>query len=269
MQRWRFIDSGSNCGPENMALDETLLHTFDSSSSLPVFRLYGWSPPALSLGRFQKASDVLDLDRCRAAGVLVVRRITGGGVIYHADELTYSIVCSQQNIAASKSIKDSFRVLTGFLLEFYRGLGLDAVYAVDGALKGEAFGERTDYCFAGKETFDVVIGGRKIGGNAQRRTRQFVFQHGSIPLLNRAEEGIRFLRKRPVMGMGGRITSLTDEGITPELEMLKSRLKAAFCSSLDVDLVNIPATGVEREYVGRLVKDKYMDDGWNVRGEVF
>ena len=75
-----------------MAIDEALLRSFDPVSSPPILRLYGWSPPALSLGRFQKADQVLDLERCRADGVAVVRRVTGGGVIYHADELTLSLI---------------------------------------------------------------------------------------------------------------------------------------------------------------------------------
>ena len=173
-----------------MAIDEALLRSFDPESSLPVLRLYGWNPPALSLGRFQNAAEVLDLERCRADGVAVVRRVTGGGVIYHADELTYSLVCAPYQIPPASSVKDSFRVLTGFLLAFYRTLGLDAAYAVDAVPEGTRLGERTAFCFAGRESFDILADGRKIGGNAQRRLKGVIFQHGSIPLQNRAVTGL-------------------------------------------------------------------------------
>ena len=128
---WRLVDTGPLSGPANMAIDEALLDAFDPGRSAPVLRLYGWRPPALSLGRFQDPPSVLDLDRCRADGVPVVRRITGGGVIYHADELTYAIVCAPHHLPAASTIKETFRHLTGFLLAFYRSLGLDAGRGLD------------------------------------------------------------------------------------------------------------------------------------------
>jgi lipoate-protein ligase A len=114
-----------------MAVDEALLACFDPAVSAPVLRLYGWHPPAFSLGRFQDAGQVLDLEKCRETGIPVVRRITGGGVIYHADELTYSLVCAPRQVPPARSVKDSFRVLTSFLLRLYEKLGLTARYALD------------------------------------------------------------------------------------------------------------------------------------------
>ena len=266
MQKWRFIDSGNSDGPENMALDEALLQSFDSHSTQPVLRLYGWSPPALSLGRFQKADDILDLEKCRAAGVSVVRRITGGGVIFHADELTYSIVCAPHHIPASDSIKDSFRVLTAFLLQFYRDLGLDAGYAVDRKSSAEKIGERSEFCFAGKETFDILINGRKIGGNAQRRKREVIFQHGSIPLIGRVDDGIKFLRVRP-RGVKELVTSLSESGIAADSGVLKTRLKDAFLNNLQAELLDETLTGDEQKLVERLKSEKYLNENWNVHGE--
>lgn len=249
-----------------MAVDEALLLSFDPQTSLPVLRLYGWSPPTLSLGRFQKADEILDHVRCRSAGVQVVRRITGGGVIFHADEITYSIVCAPHQIPAVNSIKDSFRVLTGFLLQFYRKLGLSASYAIDCKASGETLGERTSYCFAGKETFDILLDGRKIGGNAQRRMKQVIFQHGSIPLLSRFEEGARFLRESPT-GLEQRVTSLSAVGIVPDSEFLKAGLKDAFSASLDVLLVDQSLRADEQKLAARLASEKYLQASWNLHGE--
>lgn len=249
-----------------MAVDEALLLSFDPQASLPVLRLYGWAPPALSLGRFQKADEILDHVRCRSAGVPVVRRITGGGVIYHSDEITYSIVCAPHQIPAVNSIKDSFRVLTGFLLQFYRKLGLRAAYAIDSKVGGERLGVRTPFCFAGKETFDILLDGRKIGGNAQRRMKQVVFQHGSIPLLARFEEGSRFLCEPPV-DLDQRVTSLSAEGIMLDPDILKAMLRDAFCASLDVLLVDQPLRADEQKLAARLVSEKYLQASWNLHGE--
>src|SRR4051812_14673902 len=96
--RWRLIDTGALDGPSNMAVDEALLRCFDPVRSLPVLRIYGWNPPALSLGRYQDAAAALHLSLCAHDGVPVVRRMTGGGIIFHALELTYSIVCAPGHI---------------------------------------------------------------------------------------------------------------------------------------------------------------------------
>ncbi|HBA72165.1 MAG: lipoate--protein ligase [Geobacteraceae bacterium GWC2_55_20] len=262
---WRLIDTGTLSGPENMALDEALLCAFDQYSK-PILRLYGWHPAAISLGRFQKAREVLDTGRCLADGTTIVRRITGGGVIYHADELTYSIICSPEQIPETNSIKDSFRVLTGFLLRFYRDLGLDASYAVDGNNSGEKLGERTPFCFAGKETYDILVNGRKIGGNAQRRLKRIIFQHGSIPILSRVAEGIACLRHRPE-NLAGRVTCLAAEGVLQDTDYLKTVLKNAFCGNLDTVLKVADPEEYELGLAGRLLHEKYLNENWNLNGE--
>jgi len=262
---WRLITSEPFPGAENMAVDEALLRSFDPDSSPPVLRLYGWEPPALSLGRFQKAEAVLDLERCRADGVTIVRRVTGGGVIYHADELTYSIVCAPGQIPPASSVKDSFRVLTGFLLSFYRGLGLDPAYAVDAAPAGTALGERTHFCFAGRESFDILVNGGKLGGNAQRRTRGVIFQHGSIPILNLTATGLAYMRENSPELVGG-VVSLAECGVSAGREELQAGLAAAFRECFGVEMREGQLSAAERESAKALVEKKYSTDLWNLEG---
>jgi lipoyl(octanoyl) transferase len=262
---WRLIDTGCLDGYSNMAIDEALLHSFDPASSLPVLRLYGWLRPSLSLGRFQKADEVLDLEKCLDAGVPVVRRITGGGVIYHADELTYSIICAPGQIPPAASIKDSFRVLTGFLLDFYRRFGLDAGYAVDVVPVGMRLGERTDFCFAGRESFDILINGCKIGGNAQRRQKNVIFQHGSIPLSNHVETGLSYMRKR-FSGCEVGVVSLADCGTASGRDCLHEEIVSAFSSSFAVKLVKDELSRDELFQFKALKNNKYATDRWNLEG---
>lgn len=263
---WRLIDDDLLSGSRAMAVDESLLQSFNPSCSPPVLRLYGWREPTLSLGRFQAAAELLDLDRCRFQRVPFVRRISGGGVIYHGGELTYSIVCSPHHLPTSVSIKDSYRVLTGFLLTFYRNLGLKAGFAGDGPPPHTPLGTPTSYCFAGRETFDILIADRKIGGNAQRRQKQVIFQHGSIPLFNRVMEGVFFLRERSVP-LEDRVTSLAQEGITLDPHLLREKLKQAFCTALSADLQNDCLTDGEQQCADRLEREKYTADTWNLNGE--
>ena len=250
-----------------MAIDEALLCLFDPEDSVPILRTYGWDPPALSLGRFQISGEVLDLDRCSGNDVSVVRRFSGGGTIYHADELTYSIVCSPEQIPSTASVKDSFRVLTGFLIDFYGMLGLQARYAVDTVSDAERLGERTAFCFAGKETFDILIDGKKIGGNAQRRRKNVIFQHGSIPVVNRVKYGLQFMKDRsPVHGANS--VSLSDCGVSADIPALKRMLVEAFGCRMGVETSVSNLSQDEQRTTQELMAKKYTSDRWNLQGEV-
>jgi lipoyl(octanoyl) transferase len=261
---WRLIDAGPLDGPSNMALDEALLSCFDEKSSQPILRLYGWAPPALSLGRYQDADAALKLDLCAADGVAVVRRMTGGGIIFHAQELTYSIVCGPTDIGDAAGVKDGFRRLCGFLLGTYQRLGLAATFAVDLNAAGERLGERTDFCFAGKEEFDVLVNGRKIGGNAQRRKRGVILQHGSIPLESRVQDAVRYL-KGAAPGAEEAV-SLAELGLRPELAELKQMLVDSFKERLGVSVVAATVSAEELHAAAKLEAKKYRNDEWNLHG---
>jgi lipoyl(octanoyl) transferase len=258
---WRFIDNGPRNGSSNMAVDEALLTCFDPGVSRPVFRIYGWEPPALSLGRFQKAREILDHERCSAAAMPVVRRITGGGVIYHADELTYSIVCSPDHVPPAASIKESFRVLTSFLVRFYERLGLNPCYAMESFPDRNGPGERSPFCFAGRESYDILIAGKKIGGNAQRRLKNVIFQHGSIPLVNRAEFGAAFLNRPPV-GIGAATAALFELGVDSTRDELRRLMAESFAETLPAALEGDSLTGEEESTADRLTLHKHSLSSW-------
>jgi len=243
---WRFIDTGSLSGVENMAIDEALLACFRPGESAPILRLYGWNPPAFSFGRFQKPEEIIDLHRCRADRVQVVKRITGGGVIYHAAELTYSLVCPADFLPGSRGVKDAFYQLTSFLVRFYKKLGLDAGHAVDSYAGDKKLGERTPLCFAGIESCDILINGRKIGGNAQRRLKNVIFQHGSIPLQQMAVAGNRYLLCQD-SEIAARTTALADQGVDVERGQLAELLAASFSESFRVACNPDQLTEAERK----------------------
>jgi lipoyl(octanoyl) transferase len=261
---WRLIDTGPLSGPANMAVDEALLSCFDPDNSRPVLRLYGWNPPALSLGRYQEAAATLKMEAAAADGVAVVRRMTGGGIIFHADELTYSIVCSPEQIGEA-GVKDGFRRLCAFLVGTYRRLGLEPAFAADRNPGCERLGERTAFCFAGKEEFDVVVNGRKIGGNAQRRLRRAILQHGSIPLQNRVPDGLRYLREAAPAAAGA--VSLAELGLFPELPVLKRMLADSFEEALGVRLLPESLTDLEKRGAAQLEQHKYCCSEWSHQGQ--
>lgn len=261
---WRLIATGPCPGRENMAIDEALFRCFDPASSPPTLRLYGWQPAALSLGRFQKAADDLDLARCAADNLTIVRRITGGGAIWHADELTYSLVCSPRQIPSASSVKESFRVLTSFLLCFYHAVGLQAGYAVDLVPDTGRLGQRAPLCFAGREPYDILIHGRKIGGNAQRRSRQVIFQHGSVPLLDRVAEGLAYLKRQPPALA---TTCLHCEGVSASEATVQQLLIRQFEEQLAARLQPALLTEQEANLARQLAGTKYQNSTWNLEGK--
>jgi lipoate-protein ligase A len=176
--RWRLIVDGAADGAGNMALDEAILGAVIEGQVPPTLRLYAWSPPCLSLGRSQPLGDV-DLEACRAAGVDVVRRPTGGKAILHTDELTYSVTLPAGDPRAAGDITEGYRRLSEGLLAGLRRLGVDAVPADKGKRQG---GQPGPVCFETPSNHEITVGGRKLAGSAQWRTRGGVLQHGSLPL---------------------------------------------------------------------------------------
>ncbi len=160
-----------------MAVDEALAEGVRAGSE-PFLRFYLWSPATLSLGRFQNPTDGLSEEALR---VPRVRRMTGGGGIWHANELTYSLGCTQEDLG-TLGVKPSFERLCGFLLDTWRRLGWDADFAKDRIVDATSLGRYAPACFAGSEEYDILVAGKKLGGNAQRRDRKGIFQHGSLPL---------------------------------------------------------------------------------------
>ena len=107
--------------------------------------------------------------------------------------------------------------------------------------------------------------GIKIGGNAQRRLKNIIFQHGSIPLKNRAEEGGAFMREKP-LNLLEQTSSLAESGLGEGESELKSLLAESFREEMGVELQEDRLTTQEETKSVKLLR-KYRDDGWNLRGE--
>ena len=148
---------------------------------------------------------MLALDECQRDGIDIVRRPTGGGAIFHNKDLSYSIICDADIIGERLSVQDTYKKLCYFLVLSYRELGFDACFA-DGVIKKHP---KADFCFAGIEKFDILINGRKIGGNAQKRCRKIIFQHGSIPF--NMDNNIEKYFKKPIGDKWATLTTPKDE----------------------------------------------------------
>lgn len=260
---WCLINDLPKSAAENMAIDEALLCSFDPETSLPLLRIYGWQPAALSIGRYQSVKEV-NLEYCQRNGIELVRRISGGGAVFHADELTYTLICTAEQAALAGSIKESFRQLTSFLMEFYRSLGFAPCYAVDTAAAVQT--AHAPFCYAANEDYDILINDYKIGGNAQRRLRRKIFQHGSIPLADHLQKGTAVMSCR-VHTKAIKATCLHNLGVKMGREKLISLLVAAFTYKTGCNLHKRQLTSKEQVMAEQLATEKYRHNRWTLAGE--
>jgi lipoate-protein ligase A len=267
------IDSGPGDASTNMAVDEAILRGYSGGGSPPTFRIYSWQPSAISFGYSQDASRCLDLYACRRSGRDVVRRITGGGIIDHQEEITYSLVASAEDLGVTGRVVRSYKTISSFLIEFYRRLGLDAAYACDASdATGERFGQASALCYASKEKYDIVIGTKKIGGSAQKRTRGVIFQHGSIPLRRPAVPTERFLNSGDTL-LNSELSNVSPEqpayleeltGAPADGDELGRLLVDSFCATFGVGTDAAGLTGYEKRSAEDLRERKYKSIEWTM-----
>ncbi|HEY1390168.1 MAG TPA: lipoate--protein ligase family protein [Ktedonobacterales bacterium] len=176
---WRLIiERAPRTGAWNMALDEAIMDAVAEGDAPPTLRFYAWEPPCLSLGKRQPL-DGIDLARCRADGIDVVCRATGGFAILHTDELTYSVATRPDDPRADGAILDAYRTLSQGLMAGLRLLG--ATPEMNPVVPGGVH-NASAACFEAPSAYEIVMGGRKLLGSAQVRPAGRVLQHGSLPL---------------------------------------------------------------------------------------
>ena len=218
-----YHDESPHSAAMNMAIDEALLET----AVAPTIRFYRWRSPALSFGYFGKFSDVA----IYAAERDLVRRWTGGGIVFHGDDLTYSIVIPASDPVFDESSIAIYEKIHRALADALNGVGERAVVAggVDpGGIALSKHAAASGYnCFANPVRADVMINGRKIAGAAQRRTRRGLLQQGSI------------------------------QGI-----VMKTDLAEKFAQALSVNCSEFEITGEAFQRARELAQQKYGSDSW-------
>ena len=176
--QWRLVLDPPMPGKENMERDLEIMEEVATGESAPCLRLYRWSPPAVSLGYFQDANEVIDLAACREAGVDVVRRPTGGRVVLHHDELTYSIIVPEIHPFIDKGgVLDAYRSISRGIVTAFNLLGITVSLTPEE--KSQA-GLTPGSCFDTPSAYEIQVDGKKVVGSAQLRRDGIVLQHGTI-----------------------------------------------------------------------------------------
>ena len=166
VESWFFLESPPADAATNMALDEALLRTAGERRR-PLLRVYAWSKPAVSFGYFQKFPAHL------AGQYEIVRRPTGGGVVYHINDTTYTVVAPADDALSKMMTSDAYCALHRAVAAAFDSvptLHADKILSPQGEYE----------CFQKPVHGDVVAEGRKLAGGAQRRTKWGLLHQGSI-----------------------------------------------------------------------------------------
>jgi lipoate-protein ligase A len=285
MRQWRLIYDTPANGAANMAADEAILNAVSEGRCAPTLRLYGWSPPCLSLGYGQRVDEV-DLARLASSGWTLVRRPTGGRAILHTDELTYSLALPAHHPLAAGGVIESYRRISAALLAALRILG--AVPQADPQAAGAQGGT---VCFETPSHYEITAMGKKLVGSAQVRRKDGVLQHGTLPLcgdlaricnaLRYETEAAREQAKEQVRARGATLrevllsptpsppTPLPQGEGSPNLfnvwKTAADTLAQGFKTTFGITFEIGSLTDAEREDAATLEQTKYGSDKWTKR----
>ena len=251
-EKWRLLKTENYTASKNMAIDRAVLFANSENKVPPTVRFFTWSPPAISIGYFQSLEEEVDLDVCKNLGVDYVRRITGGGAVFHDKELTYSIVIPESHPQIPKNIMESYGRICGAIIKGLKQMGIDSKYI---------------------PINDIVTDRKKISGNAQTRKARTVLQHGTI-LVDVDVDKMFSLLKVPNEKIKDKMIADVKERVTSIKHILgrnisfndaAEAMKIGFEEEFNVELINGSLTEEEIKLSKKFEKELFSSKDWNHR----
>jgi len=260
MKTWRLLKLEAQDAYTNMAIDEAVTIARINNSVPNTLRLYRWKPSAVSVGRFQDVFNEVQVENCRLHGVDIVRRITGGGTVYHdADgEITYSVVAGEKDFGTTDVVY-AYNTICNGLIEAAKMLGVNADFN-----PGDP-----------RNCPNIAIDQKKVSGSAQFHKGGVLLQHGTFLLDINLKKMFTFLRvpwaktKDEVVCVAeNRITSLSKELQRHiSVEEAYQALIHGFQRALKTELSEDNLTSQELHVASRLKQDKFSQESWNLQAK--
>jgi lipoyl(octanoyl) transferase len=257
---WRLLITEPTDGATNMAIDEALWRARQAENTPPTLRFFAWAPPTVSLGYGQALGRDVDVEICRALGVGLVRRPTGGSAIYHDGperELTYSVTATAADLGIGPDLLETYQWIGRALLRGLRALGAPAELVPERPPDGPA----PAFCFARTGVFEIEAGGKKLVGSAQRRQGDSFLQHGAV-LLGVDAPRLRALFPTTRDPLSTLTTLETALGRRPSFDEVAGALTDAFEAEHGLDLRPGGLSADETDRVARLVSERYASPAW-------
>lgn len=259
VEEWRLIESGHCRASYNMALDEAIAAAVRKGTQPATLRLYGWEKTSLSLGCFQDASGI-DLSYCSARDIPIVRRPTGGRAVLHDRELTYSFSTRTDRGPFSKGLLDSYRKIAGAFQCALEKSGIESEARKDRERGSVLTG--SPLCFQSSSFGEILAGGRKLIGSAQKRWSDGLLQQGSIPYFHDLKETRRVFGINEPAELSG-MTGIME--MSPDLKEkeIRGMIRRAFEETFDIILVQSDPSPWEKSLARELESEKYLQFRWN------
>ncbi len=257
---WRLLGPEKRDAFFNMAVDEAILQAVIEEKAPNTLRLYRWSPSAVSIGRFQNVHNEVNLEACETHGVDVVRRVSGGGAVYHdfEDEVTYSVAVKKVDLGTD-DVAEAYRRICDGLIEAARNLSVNAEYN-----EGNV-----------KQCPNITVRDRKVSGSAQAHKKGVILQHGTLLLNVDLKRMFTFLKVPwadacvDLMSIAGRkITSVAEEtGRNVPVDLAYRALIEGFENALGVEFAKGKLSKYELDVAERLERERYSKRMWNLEGK--
>ena len=254
---WRLIDDIPRKAFFNMALDEAISESVKNRLSPPTLRLYLWSEPSVSIGYFQKTSEI-NVEYCEGKGYPIVRRSTGGTAILHDSEITYSLSARTDIEPFRKGLLQNYMAISNALVSALRQFNLNAEIS-----KSKNRGQRAPLCFKTSSYGEISVNGQKIIGSAQRRYKECFLQQGTILFDLNERELIRVIRQKSGASDVSEIGTITKFDPSVTVKNLKNTLKNSFENIFNIQFALEGPTEFEMNLAGKLEAEKYSTKNWN------
>lgn len=261
--RCRFIDTGCNSAYANMAVDEALLEL----SEIPALRVYRWNPSAISIGYSQNALAEINMEKCMRNSIAVVRRITGGKAVLHENDVTYSFILPEKPQLLPKDVTESYRLIANALVLAFKKIGVNA------QIKRRQRKVATSLCFSSLNWYEITARNKKISGSAQKRIKGKILQHGPLLVDFNYEKNSELLNScsglNNAENLKKKITSIKNE-LNADISFceIAEAIKYGFQKNFNFDFFDDSLTKKEEKLAGKLEKEKYSTDEWNLKGRV-
>ena len=258
VKEWNLIaDKKSLRGSFNMAIDDFL---FQSLSREPqtYLRFYRWERPTVSLGYSQDIRKVVDVEYCQKQGIDIVRRMTGGKLVLHHKEVTYSL-CSSDRETFTSTLTDSYRLISQALMRGFEKMGLKS-YLAEAPPNSYVRGNLPCFSFPARD--EIEVEGKKLVGSAQKRAGSKFIQHGSIPL--EEDEGflahVSFLKKEDSKG---RMISLSQAlGKKVSFDWAVECLSSGISEFFKINFRPKVFDAEEKEAISKIQEERYANKEW-------
>lgn len=261
--RWRILSTGTDSAYYNMALDEVLAKNC-AAGDAPVFRVYDWASPAITIGYAQRTDGMIDFDACDRAEVEVTRRLTGGRALFHVNELAYTVIAGKNDPVFGGTITETYRRINRVIARAFDRCGITGVTEHEPtAERIPASLRRGAPCFATPTRYELAYDGMKVSGGAQRRFHGIFCQQGSVRLGPGAERIAGFLIDRDAAEIyRDALSDGNDRWDMPSAKLFRDAFIAAFTEAVDTTIMVGTVTDAEHRTAQALATSRYRAKGW-------